>query len=383
MNLLIIHNRYKNTGGEDISVEQEVELLKKHYVVEVLYFNNNLNNIFSTVLSFFKISNYWSNRQVRRKIRIFKPDVVYVHNTWFKASLGIFKILEKKGLKTIVKLHNFRYHCTSTHSARKHLKGEKACQACSFQYTKGKRYNKYFPESYIKSFIVNVYGTKFLKIIKKDFISLIVLTRFHKNFIEENNYKKKNIYVLHNHINSKDIDVRKSSNYFVYAGRISKDKGIEELIKTFMSSPRSEVDLKVIGEGPLLNYLQKKYDNKQINFLGSLPNYEVNQIIANSIAVISATKLFEGQPTILFGAANHSVPSIFPDSGGISEFFPDEYPLLFEQFNYVDLDRKITLLQKDSTLKILGSSIKEHIEKNYSKDLYLNKIRKIFHNEPK
>ena len=79
MNLLIIHNRYKNTGGEDISVEQEVELLKKHYVVEVLYFNNNLNNIFSTVLSFFKISNCWSNRQVRRKIRIFKSLVCSVY----------------------------------------------------------------------------------------------------------------------------------------------------------------------------------------------------------------------------------------------------------------------------------------------------------------
>ena len=30
-------------------------------------------------------------------------------NTWFKASLGIFKILENRKIKTIVKLHNFRY----------------------------------------------------------------------------------------------------------------------------------------------------------------------------------------------------------------------------------------------------------------------------------
>ena len=28
------------------------------------------------------------------------------------------------------------------------------------------------------------------------------------------------------------------------------------------------------------------------------------------------------------------IPSIFPDTGGIKEFFPKEYELKFEQFNY-------------------------------------------------
>ena len=41
----------------------------------------------------------------------FKPDVVYVHNTWFKISLGIFKILKKRRIKVILKVHNFRYEC--------------------------------------------------------------------------------------------------------------------------------------------------------------------------------------------------------------------------------------------------------------------------------
>ena len=41
----------------------------------------------------------------------FKPDFAYVHNTWFGANLGIFKILKSHKVKTVLKLHNFRYDC--------------------------------------------------------------------------------------------------------------------------------------------------------------------------------------------------------------------------------------------------------------------------------
>ena len=40
-------------------------------------------------------------------------------------------------------------------------------------------------------------------------------------------------------------------NYIVYAGRVSKEKGLEELIDSFINS-NSEMLLKIIGDGPLL-----------------------------------------------------------------------------------------------------------------------------------
>ena len=38
--ILVIHNSYKNTGGEDIAVENEVLFLKKYFEVETLFFSN-------------------------------------------------------------------------------------------------------------------------------------------------------------------------------------------------------------------------------------------------------------------------------------------------------------------------------------------------------
>ena len=34
--ILVIHNQYRETGGEDIAVKNEIELLKSHYNVETL-----------------------------------------------------------------------------------------------------------------------------------------------------------------------------------------------------------------------------------------------------------------------------------------------------------------------------------------------------------
>ena len=43
--ILVIHNKYRNLGGEDIAVENEILLLKEKYEVEILYFDNNIYRI--------------------------------------------------------------------------------------------------------------------------------------------------------------------------------------------------------------------------------------------------------------------------------------------------------------------------------------------------
>ena len=85
--ILLVHNTYRNTGGEDIAVKNEARLLKKHFNVEELYFENTINNPFSQFLYFFSNNNLKSKKIIQKKIQEFQPDVIYIHNTWFKASL--------------------------------------------------------------------------------------------------------------------------------------------------------------------------------------------------------------------------------------------------------------------------------------------------------
>ena len=87
--------------------------------------------------------------------------------------------------------------------------------------------------------------------------------------------------------------------------------------------------------------LKEKYKINNIQFLGQLSNKETVDLISKSKAVLSATKLYEGQPTLLCEASLNGKASLFPDSGGINEFLPNDYEFIFEQFNYEDLEKKI------------------------------------------
>ena len=344
--ILVIHTKYKNQGGEDVAVKNEVETLSKSFIVETLYFENSELSILSDLIAFLTNHNYKSNKLLRERIEEFQPDIAIVHNTWFKANLGIFNVLKKSNVKTFLKIHNFRFICTSSLQQDAHIFENNLCQACGIGYKKNRIFNKYFTNSYIKSLLMIFYGKKYLEVLKDKDINLLVLTNHQKNYIEEYLEITKPVTIAVNNLELKkdisDIDLNPTEQSILYGGRVSSEKGVKELIATFLAANIKDVTLKIIGDGPDLKYLKNKYrNNKAVRFLGQISNNEVINHIQASNLVVTSTKLFEGQPTILCEASLMGIPSIFPDSGGISEFFPQDYEFSFKQFDYKNLESKI------------------------------------------
>lgn len=378
--ILFIHTFYQNKGGEDIAVENELNLLKEVFEVETLFFSNNIKNYFLEFISFVLNRNIKNQRLLNQKISEFQPDIVYVHNTWFAASLGIFDVLKKRDVKVLLKLHNLRFNCTRTYLSKKHFENDNICLCCGKKREDLGFFNKYFEESFLKSLYVTRYGKKYFKILNEMDLTILVLTSFHKKFLESLSIKNK-IEIFPNYIDvTKNTVKRKNLPYLVYAGRISQEKGVEELIHAFLNSGMDDYKLKIIGNGPLLkSLLDIEYEN--IEFLGEVENQEVLKIIQNSLCVITATKLYEGQPTLLCEASSLGVPSIFPNTGGISEFFPRDYSLTFEQFNYKDLESKIRLIRTLKNQTSIGEENKEFIFNHLDKNNLISSFTHIVQND--
>ena len=135
--------------------------------------------------------------------------------------------------------------------------------------------------------------------------------------------------------------------------------------------------MKIIGTGFEFERLSQKYNDNSIKFIGSISNENALKEIKNSRAVVTATKLYEGQPRVLLEASSFGVPSIFPNFGGMPEFFPSDYKLSFEQFNYEQLNENISKLNNKDLLIEESLKLSKFISKKFNDKVNYEKFTSI------
>lgn len=200
-------------------------------------------------------------------------------------------------------------------------------------------------------------------------LKIVVLNNFYKTHLLRKKIDKDKVFINYNPFEiSKNYNYSAESDYVVYAGSLVEQKGVEELLESWKNS-KVNLKLLIIGSGELEKEFMKKYSSQKIEFLGFLENNKVVEVIKNSRAVVTATKMFEGQPRLISEASAFGIPSIYPSFGGLDEYFPEDYKFSFEQFNYSDLIEKIELLQNKILLKEESKRIHNYIIENMSLEI--------------
>ena len=376
--ILVIHNKYRLEGGEDIAIQNELKVLKKNFETHILYFDNEIESYIRQFFYFLFNKNNKSIKKILTTIESYNPDLIYLHNTWFKISPGIFKPLIKLNTPIFLKIHNFRFFCTRYILSSKHLEQGSECRCCGMQKKDVGIFNKYFLDSSLRSFFVLIYGRKYIKILNNNKINILVLTHFQKKFMKRIGIRNKNIFIHRNFLEAEDYTVNETTeNYLTYAGRISTEKGVEELIKAFNNVSLDNLKLKILGDGPDFSRLSNIYKSENIEFLGQVSNLETLNIIKKSIAVVTATRLYEGQPTLLCEASILGIPAIFPENEGIQEFFPKDYDLTFDYKSQIDLENKLKLSSNKEKFKKIGLKNREHLIELINEKAYIENFKSI------
>ena len=163
----------------------------------------------------------------------------------------------------------------------------------------------------------------------------------------------------------------------IYAGRLSEEKGVKELLESWTKANTKDLVLKIIGIGELYDYLKHKYSSNNIIFTGFNSQSETLKIIRNSRAVITTTKIYEGQPRLLCEASSFGVPSIFPKFGGVNEYYPNDYIFSFEQYDYNDLNKKIELLHDDELVATEGQRAYKFLNELIREEEMINTFEKL------
>ena len=225
--ILVLHNSYKQYGGEDAAVEDEISLLKKEYEVDYLNFKNDNPNSIQEINGLFFNFNNESTKKILTKVNLFKPDYLYIHNSWYKISLSIFEISKRMNIPLVLKIHNFRYDCANS----LHYRNGNACHDCTPQNRNPGIINRCYDNSFIKSFIITNYSKNYFDKIKNFDFKILLLNHFHYEYMKNLGIGKEKIHVIPNPINDEDLNVVKKNDEHktaIYAGRLSEEKGVAQ-----------------------------------------------------------------------------------------------------------------------------------------------------------
>lgn len=170
-------------------------------------------------------------------------------------------------------------------------------------------------------------------------------------YLEKLMNRKTKKEILINGTNKSHLRLRTRNNKikFLFVGTLAKSKGIVELIETFgqLNKFGEEIELNIIGKGPLEKYVQEEIKNSQaenyINFLGQVNHSEINRHFQESDIYISLNKLGSLSNTVLEAISNGKC--IFVLSQDIvkhvdvfthTHFFPQGSVIKIDRNNIVD-----------------------------------------------
>jgi len=108
MRVLVLHNRYRQPGGEDAVARRETAMLRAHGVDVVKHEVDNevehevLGNVALLARSAWSLDWYDT---IRRMCEEFRPDVVHVHNFWMRLTPSVHAAAQQAGAATVQTLH--------------------------------------------------------------------------------------------------------------------------------------------------------------------------------------------------------------------------------------------------------------------------------------
>jgi glycosyltransferase involved in cell wall biosynthesis len=387
LKILLCHNFYQQTGGEDVAVTALKDLLeqKGH---DVIFYSENSREI-GKYSAFQKIGFFpqavFSARTYRRMQRIAqqeRPDVAHVHNVFPLISPALYVALNRTGVPIVQTVHNFRFMCING----LFLRNGRICELCKTgNFLSGVRYKCYRNSYTLSGLYAATIGSHRRWGTFKRIDRFIALSHFAATKIAESGVADASkICVLENFLPAPlpeygDFDCARP--YIVYIGRLSHEKGILTLLETMRGLKR--LRLKIMGSGPLREAIEN-YVNvhrlQNVEILGFIDGEEKYRILRGALCCVVPSECYENFPFPVIESAAVGRPVVASRIGSLATFVAEGTTgLLFGAGNSADLQAKVELLVSNpDTATRMGRAARQWVTTKYMPDIHYEGLMKIY-----
>lgn len=277
MKILLINNYYYKRGGSEAHFLALEKLLKSHGHEITIFSMQKKENI--------KNEQFWPKYNDKKMKNIFKYfynteakkcakrllenndfDICHIHNINFHITYSIISEIKKKNIPIIMTTHDY--------------------SVISPNYNRYKKWNPITLKNLIliKEFLFRKIFFSF----KKNINAFICPSEFIKNKLSERGFK--NLNVIYNFCGiKKEEQNTNTQDYFLYFGRLSKEKGLLEFIKV-LKKLKGDFQFYIAGSGlqknKITQLIKKLSLENNIKLLGHKSYDELFQIINKSKFVV-------------------------------------------------------------------------------------------------
>lgn len=235
-----------------------------------------------------------ARRKLRALIKEFRPDVAHVRNIYHHLSPSILWELKAQGVPVVYHLNDFKLLCPSYNM----VSLGQPCERCKA----GKFVNAVregcYADGRAKLVVLawEAYVHRWLGTYDKCINVFLAPSKFAKNKLVEYGWKESRIRVLP-HFQEVPADAKihpGSGGTVLYFGRLSAEKGVEDLLEAAAEVP----DLKVMiaGDGPLRTELEKwarVIGLHNVRFVGHVTGTALRELIAESQFTVFPSHAYE------------------------------------------------------------------------------------------
>lgn len=266
------------------------------------------------------IYSFEAEKKIMKVIDSFKPDIVHMNNINFQLTPSIINGVKKKGIPLVQTVHDYQMICPNhlLYNFDKNIPCEKCIHGAHINCIK----NKCIHGSTVKS-ILGVVEAKLYSVLKtyKKVDLFVCPSNFLENkLLTSRGYYKGKTKTIHNFINKEKFSStnRREDSYIVYVGRLSKEKGIENIAGTAKLLP--EYTFIIAGSGPDEDML-KGIEN--VKLAGFLTGDKLCELMGNAKVLLLPSVCYENCPLSILEAHAMGVPVVTMNSGGMAELVKD------------------------------------------------------------
>ena len=377
LRVLVVHNRYRLRGGEDVVAEAEVALLRANGVDVTLYQRSNDELVQMSPLAG-AAATLWSRQAVAELDHLYltqRPDLVHFHNTFPLISAAPYWRAARRGIPVVQTLHNFRLLCPQAMLLRQ----GRHCRDCVGRLPWRAVLHRCYHDSLLQSGLAAtaLAGHRLLGTYRHKVGAYIALSQFSSELYRAGGLPPERLHVKPNFVSDPGIPAPQPRDGGLFVGRLSEEKGVAVLLAAMQRPGPMAQSLRLIGSGPLGPQVQQAVGAA---WLGALPAEQVRSEMLRSQFLVAPSTCLETFGLVAIEAFACGLPVIASAHGGLGELIDDgRTGLLVTPGDPDDLASKVNwALRHPDTMAAMGRAARACYLRHYTPQHNFQQLHAIY-----